>query len=113
MAQHFNQTAQVLAVTANRLIDGEVVYLTPSGRWSANFDAVAIAHGKEEGNAILAKAQPAVAAREIIGPYLFEVCQETTGARPVSVREIIRMKGPSVRLDLGKQAEYSVGSAHV
>lgn len=113
MAQHFNKTAQILAVTANRLIDGEVVYFTASGKWSGNFDAVAIAHSKEEGDAMLIKALPAVAAREVVDPYLFEVLEESTGARPVSVRENIRMKGPSVRLDLGKQAKDSEEGAYV
>ena len=110
MAQHFNQTAQILAVTANRLLDGEVVYFTAEGCWSEDFTAAAIAHGKDSADALLEQAMPSVAAREVIGPYLFEVREESSGAHPVSVREVIRMKGPSVRLDLGKQAE---ASAHV
>ena len=113
MAQHFNQTAQILAVTANRLIDGEVVYFTRSGQWSERFDAVAVARGKEEGDAMLNKALPAVAAREVIGPYLFEVREEAGGTHPASVREVIRMQGPSVRLDLGKQAQSGREAAHV
>ena len=111
MAQHFNQTAQILAVTANRLIDGEVVYFTPSGQWSAHFGAVAVARGKEEGDAMLARALPAVAARQVVGPYLFEVREADGGAHPVSVREAIRMSGPSVRLDLGKQSQPGMEAA--
>ena len=113
MAQHFNQTAQTLAVTANRLSDGEVVYFTSSGQWSEHFNAVAVARGQEEGNAMLAKALPAVAAREVIGPYLFEVRERAGSAHPASVREVIRMKGPSVRLDLGKQAQSGMEDGHV
>ena len=113
MAQHFNQTAQILAVTANRLSDGEVVYFTSSGQWSEHFAAAAVAHGKQEGDAMLADALPSVAALEVIGPYLFEVREEGADTHPASVRELIRMKGPSVRLDLGKQAQSDMEAIHV
>ncbi|MCY4031670.1 MAG: DUF2849 domain-containing protein [Hyphomicrobiales bacterium] len=105
MAQHHNQTAQTLAVTANRLLDGEVVYFTAGGSWSEHFGDAAVVHNKDDGEALLQKAMPSVEALEIIGPYLFEVRELGDGAAPVSVRENIRMKGPTVRLDLGKQAE--------
>ena len=113
MAQHFNQTAHTLAVTANRLGDGAVVYFTgpaaadaPDQNWSERLADVAVAHSKEEGAALLAQAEPSVAARHIIGPYLFEVRETPDGApAPVNVRETIRMRGPSVRLDLGYQAQ--------
>lgn len=116
MAQHFNQTARTLAVTANRLGDGAVVYFTgetgepPAAAadtaWSERLADVAVARSKEEGAALLAQAEPSVAARHIIGPYLFEVAETPAGApAPVNVRETIRMRGPSVRLDLGYQAQ--------
>ena len=42
----------------------------------------------------------------ILEPYLFEVMEEAANNyNPASVREIIRAKGPTVRLDLGKQAQ--------
>ena len=106
MAQHHNQTAQTLAVTANRLLDGEVVYFTAGGSWSESFENADIARSKDDGEALLQKAMPSVEALEIIGPYLFEVRELEDGAAPVSVRENIRMNGPTVRLDLGKQAEH-------
>ena len=40
-------------------------------------------------------------------PYLFEVSPEDEGIRAISVREIIRQAGPTVRRDLGKQAELA------
>ena len=105
MAQHHNQTAQTLAVTANRLLDGEVVYFTAKGSWSERFEDADVAHSKDDGEALLQKAMPSVEALEIIGPYLFEVRELEDNTAPVSVRENIRMNGPTVRLDLGKQAE--------
>lgn len=113
MAQHFNQTARTLAVTANRLGDGAVVYFTgetaetaaaEATAWSERLADVAVARSKEEGAALLAQAEPSVAARHIIGPYLFEVAETDGAPAPVNVRETIRMRGPSVRLDLGYQA---------
>ena len=41
----------------------------------------------------------------ILDPYLFEVAECDSGFKPVSVRENIRANGPTVRTDLGKQAE--------
>lgn len=105
MAQHSNKKAEVQAVTANRVIDGIVVYLTDKAEWSERLQDAAIAEGKDAGEALLAKAQPAVEAQHIVDPYLFEVANEDGQIVPASVRERIRMAGPTVRPDLGKQAE--------
>ena len=55
-------------MTANRLVDGVVVYFTAAGTWSERFEV------------------------------------DGESGEPLSVREIIRAAGPSVRPDLGKQA---------
>ncbi|MEL0150564.1 MAG: DUF2849 domain-containing protein [Parvibaculales bacterium] len=41
----------------------------------------------------------------VLEPYLFEVLEAGRVYKPASVRETIRAAGPTVRLDLGKQAE--------
>lgn len=107
MAQHTRKGAQFQAVTANRLADGIVVYLTKSGEWSESLQDAAVADGKEAAEALLAKAAPTVANNFVVEPYLFEVLKEASGIRAASVRETIRQAGPTVRLDLGKQAELS------
>lgn len=104
MAQHANKRATTQSVTANRLIDGEVVYLTANGTWSDWLKDAVIADGKEACEALLATALPDVAAQKIVEPYLFEVSVEDGVIVPASVREKIRMAGPTIRLDLGKQA---------
>ncbi len=104
MAQHTNKRATTQTVTANRLIDGEVVYFTASGDWSERLGDACIANGKEACATLLASAEPAVAAQLVIDPYLFEVALEEGIIIPASVREKIRMAGPTIRLDLGKQA---------
>lgn len=91
--------------TANRLVDGVVVYLTPDGRWSEWIDDARIAEGDDEGEKLLAAATPSVAARIVVEPYLIEVTDEGGAIRPARYREIIRASGPSNRTDLGKQAE--------
>ena len=64
-----------------------------------------MAEGKEAGEALLARAQAAVDGNIVVEPYLFEVTRDESGIRAASVRETIRQAGPTVRLDLGKQAE--------
>ena len=62
--------------------------------------------GKDEAAALLAEAEPDVAACRIVTPYLIDVVEGPDGSlRATSERERIRALGPSVRLDLGKQAE--------
>jgi hypothetical protein len=91
--------AQVL--TANRLIDGEVVYWRAGG-WVEAFGEAEIFAGEAEAKAALDRAQHSVAANTVVGPYLFDL--RADGA-PAKEREIIRAMGPSVRTDLGKQAD--------
>lgn len=105
MAQHSRKGAQFQAVTASLLVEGLVVYLTADGRWSQSLQDAAVAEGKEAGDALLAKAQPSVAANLVVEPYLFEVESADKPLVAASVREQIRQAGPTVRPDLGKQAE--------
>ncbi|MEP0706912.1 DUF2849 domain-containing protein [Parvibaculum sp.] len=105
MAQHTRKGAQFQALTANRLSDGIVVYLTAGDGWSESLQEAEVAEGKEAADALLARAEPSVANNTVVEPYLFEVAKEADGIRAASVRETIRQAGPTVRLDLGKQAE--------
>ena len=105
MAQHSSKGARFQAVTANRLLDGEVVYFTIDNSWTEAFGEAEIADGPEAAEALLARAVPDGFEKQVLEPYLFETIEdEADGFRPVSVREIIRARGPTVRLDLGKQA---------
>jgi len=90
--------AQVL--TANRLSDGEVVYLAPDGAWVEAIAAAQVVTGPDAVTA-LATGQAAERDLKIVHAYLFDI---TPDRRPVKMREIIRAAGPTVRRDLGKQA---------
>ena len=104
MAQHSSKGARFQAVTANRLLDGEVVYLAADNSWTEVFANADIADGADAGDALLARACPDGYERHVLEPYLFEALHDDNGFHPASVREIIRAKGPTVRLDLGKQS---------
>ena len=94
------------AVTANRLSDGSVVWLGPKGTWVEQIAAAAL-FPAEEAEAALAQGKAAVAACYLVDPYLIDVVREGGRVRPLRYREVLRALGPSVRLDLGKQAEGS------
>ena len=91
-------------LTANRLIDGEVVYLAAGGAWVENLDAAAILATPADGEAALARGAIAERNQEVVHAYLFNVVDAAVPLRPVTKREIIRAAGPTVRTDLGKQA---------
>ena len=90
--------AQVL--TANRLSDGEVVYLAADGVWAESIAAAQVVTAADS-DAALATGQAAERDLKIVHAYLFDI---TPDRRPVKMREIIRAAGPTVRRDLGKQA---------
>jgi hypothetical protein len=87
-------------LTANRLADGDVVYWR-GGSWVESFAEGETFPTPAGAEAALAAAQEFVAKNLVVNPYLFEVRDH----RPVKEREIIRAAGPTVRADLGKQAE--------
>lgn len=87
------------AVTANRLREGDVVYLTDTGRWSAHLNESRVSDDPAILEALMAQAEADVAARLVIGPYLMEVAEIDGILQPLSTREIIRAAGPTVRAD--------------
>ena len=93
------------ALTANRLIDGDVVYLTAEGTWSPHFTEAQVIAPDADPNADMARfdtiAAQSEALNEITGAYWFDVTAE---GEPASQKERIRAKGPTIRTDLGKQA---------
>lgn len=83
-------SAEPQMVTANRLIDGVVVYMTTDGNWSENFVDGAVWLDKASADNALITSEEAVKARLVVGPYLFDVAVTGTGPQPVSARERIR-----------------------
>lgn len=92
-------------ISANRLRDGLVVYLTTDGGWSEHIADAALLADEAASDAALARAQTDVDARLIVDPYPIDVALRDGERQPTRFRELIRAKGPTVRPDLGKQAE--------
>lgn len=93
------------AITANRLRDGEVVFLDPDAGWVETLAAAALFDDPAAAEAAVTAAK-AQADRDRFGVdvYAFEVRIEDGARVPVKMRERIRALGPTVRTDLGKQA---------
>jgi hypothetical protein len=97
-------------MTANRLRDGDVVFLTRSGDWSEKIDDAVLAQEPLAIAALEQRAAEAVKATKVTGTYLFEAERVDGKIRASHIRERIRTLGPTVRMDLGKQAEGKAGA---
>jgi sulfite reductase (NADPH) hemoprotein beta-component len=95
-------------VTANRLIDGAVVYLTEGSGWSQSIGEGRLAEDKEKAKDLLAGAERAVEQRQVISPYLIEVTADGVAIRPVRYKELIRATGPSVATDLNGRSKQGL-----
>ena len=102
------ETGQVM--TANRLKDGDVVFLTRAGGWSEKIDEATLALEPLDVAALEARANEAVQDNVVTGQYLFGATRIDGKIRADHIRERIRTLGPSVRLDLGKQADGTAGT---
>jgi hypothetical protein len=100
---HQNHGPQML--TANRLVDGDVLYRKGDG-WVLTLADGEVYADEAAANAALAAAQAEATRNIFVGAYLFEVRVEKGVITPVKEREIIRASGPTVRPDLGKQAAH-------
>ena len=91
---------------ANDLLDGDVLFLGPDG-WTLDPAQAAIARTQEEADALQKRGDASAARNEVVDVYLAEVALDGAG-RPVPkhFRERFRTLGPSIRADLGKQAEF-------
>lgn len=97
------------SVTANRLLDGAVVWLTAAGDWSVSVRDAAVYADDAAVKAGLEAALASEARQEVVASYAIDVTVETQGPEaqgpwPVKIRERIRAAGPTVRTDLGQQA---------
>src|SRR5215813_10474414 len=77
-------------VTANRLVDGIVVYLGSDGGWTEDIGRARLAATEEETKALEAIAAKDVALRKVVAVYPMEVALHDGAIDPLSVRERIR-----------------------
>lgn len=90
-------------ITANRLRDGEVVWLGHNNDWVERIEAAKVF---DETNVEAALEEGLEGARHQLVVDVYRVPVDLKGDRtvPITSRERIRAEGPSVRPDLGKQA---------
>ena len=87
------ESKQIL--TANDLLTGAVVYRDQSGGWSGDINAAQVFPSIESAAhslAVLANDETHVVGVESIGVHL----KDEAGPEPVSFREQLRLRGPSV-----------------
>ena len=90
-------------LTANRLIEGDVVYYAADGSWIGRHEDALLITDEAEGNALLAAAEKL--GGFLVGPYLADAVLNDDGKPvPTHFREAFRTRGPS-NYPHGKQTE--------
>lgn len=97
-------------ITANRLRDGIAVFLTRAGTWSEKIDDAALALEPQAAVALESRAKADEAATIVTGAYLIDAERRGGRVRASHIRERMRTLGPTVRSDLGKQADGTAGA---
>ena len=91
-------------VTANDLLEGDVVYLTADDRWSRfHHEAELI---EDEAHAQMRLLHAAAQKLVVVGAYLADAKAGAGGPEPTHFREEFRTRGPS-NYKHGKQADYA------
>ena len=96
-------------ITANALLEGDVVYLSASNHWVQRLADAEVFADVELANLALEMAQTRDS--EVVGVYLMNVSLESGTPAPTHFREAFRLRGPSNRFH-GKQADI-LENSHV
>ena len=80
-------------VTANALIEGDVVYLSDDGRWTRDHHEAELI--EDEAHAQLRLLEAASQQHTVVGAYLADARRGPKGPEPVHFREVFRSRGPS------------------
>jgi hypothetical protein len=92
-------------ITANRLADGVVIFQSADFGWSEDFNRAAVQPDRPATAAALERAKEDEARNLVVDAYETPVEERNGRFAPKALREAIRAAGPTVRLDLGKQAQ--------
>jgi Protein of unknown function (DUF2849) len=92
-------------VTANALIEGDVVYLTADDRWSRDHGEAELIDDEAHAQLRLLKAE--AQKQVVVGAYLADAQPGPNGPEPVHFRESFRTRGPS-NYRHGKQESSNV-----
>lgn len=87
-----NLSGDLSVASANRLVDGVVVFLDDAGQWTPHLYRAALARDKRAGEILLERAR--AEAFGVVDPFLVAVVEDEEGRiEPVSLREKIRASG--------------------
>ena len=89
-------------VTANRLREGDVVYLTADDTWTPHHHEAELI--EDEAHAQMRLLHGVAQKGVVVGAYLADARRGAKGPEPVHFREAFRTRGPS-NYDHGKQAD--------
>lgn len=89
-------------VTANALIEGDVVYLTTDDLWTRHHCEAELI--EDEAHAQIRLLDAERRSDEVVGPYLADATATPEGPAPAHFREALRTRGPS-NYSHGKQVE--------
>ncbi|NUB42903.1 DUF2849 domain-containing protein [Fertoebacter nigrum] len=80
-------------VTANALLEGDVIYLTADDRWSRQHHEAELI--EDEAHAQMRLLHAAAQKSKVVGAYLADAKAGPNGPEPVHFREAFRTRGPS------------------
>lgn len=83
-------------ISANRLVDGIVVYVSRESAWAGRLDEAAVFASQAEAEAALLSAKEDAKRNLVVDPCVVEVGEGPSGLRAVTLRESIRARGPTV-----------------
>ena len=91
-------------VTANRLREGDVVFLTAADQWSPHHHQAELI--EDEAHAQMRLLHAAAQKLVVVGAYLADAKSGPNGPEPTHFREAFRTRGPS-NYNHGKQADLT------
>lgn len=97
--------AATQVVTAYRLTDGVVIWLTRDNAWSEWVEQAAVASSAAETERLVAQAKAWEARNQVYEVYPVDVTVRDGQPWPVKMREVMRAQGPSIHPQFGMQAE--------
>lgn len=86
----------VKILTANRLIDGQAVWLGADGSWRETINGVLIARHPEAVTALEDAGKRAAKANLVVDVNVIDVEERDEGLYPIRLRERIRLSGPTI-----------------
>ncbi len=98
-------------LTANRLTDGIAVWLAPDHSWAETIDAAKVARDKAGEENLERAGEIAAQKNQVVDVNLIDIEIVDGRIHPLRLRERIRAAGPTIRADLGKQAQSKISNA--